>query len=183
VHLEQFEVEVLAGEFVDGPERLVEQSHGRAGHQQPGEGHALLHATGQLAGEPVGEAVQSEEIEDAQRLADVGDCDPAMQAHGNEHVLDGGLPVEQGGALEHQADVAARAGDGGPEHVDLARGRIGEPGENAQKCRLAASADADDRYELARLHREIHRLHGVESVLERLADAAQLEGCRGHGSP
>ena len=46
---------VPLGLGVERAERLVEQQHVGLGGERPGDGHALAHAAGQLAGQRVGE--------------------------------------------------------------------------------------------------------------------------------
>src|SRR5918994_2305814 len=63
VHAQQLEVEPLTRELVDGGERLVEEEHVDADHQEPGERDALLHAAGQVARVGVLEAAQPDQVE------------------------------------------------------------------------------------------------------------------------
>ena len=55
---DQLLLQRLAGQGVERAERLVQQEHGRTGHQRAGEGGALRHAAGQRLGQRLGEAAR-----------------------------------------------------------------------------------------------------------------------------
>ena len=61
---EQLDVEALAGERVEGAERLVEEEHGRLERERPGDRDPLAHPAGELARPRVGPAVEADEAEE-----------------------------------------------------------------------------------------------------------------------
>ncbi len=113
MHMREFEIEPFTSELVERAERLVEQQHIGACHQQSCQGHALLHAAGQLAGVDVFETAEPGQLEPVAGLDLVVLGDTAMHGHGEQHILQGSTPRQQCGFLEHHSDFAARFADRG----------------------------------------------------------------------
>ena len=107
---EQLVLQPLAGDRVDGTERLVHQDHRRVRGQSAGDADALLLSTGQLAGVAVAvlrrvEADQLEQLVDA--LLDPVLL-PAEHLGNDRDVLRHGHVREQAAALDDVADVTTQ---------------------------------------------------------------------------
>ena len=140
-------------------QRLVEQEHGRLEDEGAGDGHALLLAARQLAGQPVPEGVEADRGEAGARQsprlppAPPGDARPVGDVVEHAHVR------EQRIALEHHADVApgrADVGDVAVADQDAAGRRRLEAGDQAERRRLAAARGAEQGDEAAGLDGEAH---------------------------
>src|SRR5262249_46499230 len=69
----------------------------------------------------------------------------------------------------------------GRRPFDRADGRLAQPGDDAQRRRLAAARRAEQRHELARANLEIKAIERLDPVGEGLADAAQHNDGRAGG--
>ena len=127
-------------------QRLVEQEHGRLEDEGAGDGHALLLAARQLAGQAVPEGAETDRGEAGARQsprlppAPPGDARPVGDIVEHAHVR------EQRIALEHHADVAPGRADVGDVTVadqDAAGRRRLEAGDQAERRRLAAARGAE----------------------------------------
>ena len=120
------DLHVLLGLDVERSERLVEQHHVGLAHQRAGDGHPLLLAARELAGQRMLEAGE----------ADLGQVplDPAptlglvqrQQLQPERNVALDRSPRVEGLGLEHQAAVGSGAGDRMAVEDDLAFGRHGK---------------------------------------------------------
>src|SRR5262249_33998472 len=93
----------------------------------------------------------------------------ALHFEPEHHVLQGGEPGQEFGELKHHAAVVAAAPHLAAVHHDLAAGGGFEPHGDAQHRRLAATRGADEHYDLAVVHFEVHaaeRLHGVHRAID-----------------
>ena len=160
---------------VEGPERLVEEHHARAGGECSRQGDALGLATGQGGHVPPLEARQPDEC---QQLGDARSDGAARHPRRSEPVGDVVVDVEvreQHVVLEHETDAASMGRLGGHvEPVDRHRAvrRHEQAGDDAEQRRLPAAARTDDAHDLAVGHREVD---GVEH-----AASAVLDGDRAH---
>jgi len=146
---QQFVLHLLASQRIEGAERFVQQQDARAGHQPPGNRHALGHATGELVRVgtgKVGEPYQLNEILDAllafviaQGLVDQAQADVFLDRQ----------PGKQPVLLKHDAALAADAVDGPAVDADLALKGGVQADQQAQQGRLAATAGTDDGDEFA----------------------------------
>ena len=152
----QLDLEVDPQPRVERAERLVEQQHRRLQHERAGERDPLLLAAGELRGAALAEALQSHEVHRLVHApAPVGLADPLV-AQPERDVVRDRLVREERVALEDRVDaplVRRRA-----RHVDAVeqdRAGVGplEPGDQAQRRRLAAARRAEHREELARAGR------------------------------
>ena len=181
----ELELHLLAQLEVERAERLVEEEDGRVVDERPGERDTLLLAAGQLPGAAGAVARQPHELErlaHAMRLVVLADAllpQPVADVLGDGHVR------EQGVVLEHRVDVTAvrrDARDRLPGEVDLARGRLLEAGDHAQRRRLPAAGRAEERVERAASDLEVHGVDGGD-VAEALGDVADVHvrdvGARG----
>ena len=171
VDAQELEVQALARELVDGGERLVEQQHVHAHHQEAGERHALLHAAGEVARIGVLEAAQPDEVEQLVGLALGALVELLAELGGKQRVLERGLPGQQRRALEHQRHVLARRGHRAAVDGNCSRAERDQAGDQPQHRRLAAAAGTDDRDELAWLGQEVDVVEREHTALELLGHA------------
>ncbi len=104
-------------------------------------------------------------------------CWHILHAQAELDVLRHRLVRKQRVALEHHAEAAvARLDvvDHAAVDPDLARGRILEARDHAQRRGLAAAGRADEHHELAVLDRDVDVLHGDDRA-ERLVQVAELD--------
>ena len=164
--LQRLVVEALPGDLVDGPEGLVEQQHRRLEGEGPGQGAAHLHAARQRAGVVLLEAGQADHLD--RRPGQLGPL-PSVHAAQLGQQLDvppDRPPRQEGGVLEHVAEVAAVDVDAAGRRLEQARG-------DAQQRRLAAAGGPDDRHELAGSDGERDLLDGAGAVGERHRDVVE----------
>ncbi len=139
----QPDAQLLAHACVERAERLVEEQDGRVDRERPREPHALALPAGELRGIALAEGLELDELQQlADALLDLG-LRPLLHAQTERDVLVHGHVPERGVVLEDEADPAALRRE--RRHVraveeDAARVRPLEPGDHAQKRRLAASA-------------------------------------------
>ena len=138
-----------AGDLVQGAERLVHQQEGGVEDQGAGDGHALLHAAGELVwvvAPELGKAHQPEQFQRVRRRRLAAAVYLERQADVGEDVA----PGEEGRVLEDEADLPLPLRQGRRPAVKqhLALGRAQEPAHKPQKGGLAAAAGADDGGEL-----------------------------------
>ena len=173
----QLEVHLVAGQGVQGAERLVHQQDGRVVAQRPGDRGPLPHAAGQLPRVGALEAGQADE------LAQLGSPRPPRlpadppQLQRQRDVVRDRVPGEQVGVLEDEPEVLERlvvalaaAPDALPVGRHRARARGEQPGEDAQQGGLAAARAADQRDELAAGDGEVDVAEGVHLPAPRLVD-------------
>ncbi len=99
-----------------------------------------------------------------------------LEAEG-EVVLDGHVRVERV-ALEDHRDVALLRREVVDDLVadpELAVGDLLEPGDHAQRGRLAAAGRADEHHQLAVLDREIEVEDRLRAVVVDLLDVGELD--------
>ena len=121
---------------------LIKQQHIRLQHQGAGQGHALLLAARQLAGQALVKVNQAHILQGVQRPGTRIRLGHTGHLQAIAHVLDHVHVREQGVALKHHADIAlggAQRGDIFAPHDDPARrGRL-QPGNHAQRGGFAAA--------------------------------------------
>jgi hypothetical protein len=110
--LEEFVVESLATDLVEGAERLVEEEHLRVHHERSGERAAHLHAAGELLGMLVLVAVEPDQLDRFTGPAFALSFGHVVQFGDQFDIALHGSPRQQRGVLEHVPDRLA---------VDLAR--------------------------------------------------------------
>ena len=158
---------------VEGAERLVEQQDVGPVDEGPGQGDALLHATGELVGLLAARVVQLDELEGLLRLA-LGLLVAATAQAELHVVLDAHVREERVG-LEHGVDVAlvgTGTGDVGVADVDAAAGRRLETRDHPQGRRLAAARRAEQGEERALRDGQVEGVDRRE-VAERLREGGQ----------
>ena len=153
--VQELDVHPLAGDLIQGTERLVEQEDAGVQDERPGDGDALLHAARELGRTRVLETLEADEPDQVQRLARLGAI--AGDLERQPDILDDGPPGQERRALEDEAHLMRQARLGRCRAFDLhlAGGRLQHVGHQPQKRALAAAGRADQRVEAAR--REIER--------------------------
>ncbi len=163
-------------------ERLVHQQQLRLVDQRAGQRDALLLAAGQLAGPPLGEAVELHQAQGIERrVASTSALARRRTREREGHVLGDAHVREQGVALEHHADVALvrrQAGHRAAVEQDLAAGRVLEAGDHVERRGLARAGGAEEGQELALAHVERHVMDGGEVAIA-LVQVGQPDGGKG----
>jgi hypothetical protein len=148
---EQLDVHVLAGQRVERSEGLVHQQHRRLVQQGPAQSSALLHPTRQLVRKCVLEARQAGELDQGVR-APRGDVARHTTHLGlQQDVLAHPPPLQEGGPLEREPDLALRAGDPLAEQLHGAAAGPHESRNDLEQRGLAAAGRSDDGDELTSL--------------------------------
>jgi hypothetical protein len=178
--LEQLLLHLAARERVERGEGLVHQQHARLHRQRARDGHALLHAAGELVRMHVGELGQAHLVEVVQRA--LGRFLLAQRARGEqrEHdVLLDRLPWRQlVELLEHDDAVGAGLRHAPAVEADLAFHRRDETGHRLQQRRLAAARGAEQHEAVGGMHVEAHAVRGAHDALGGAvfeADGVDLE--------
>ena len=180
---------------VDRGGRLVQQQQLGVGHQRRREGQQLPLAVGERARRRASPRAQPHRLEQAPRPLHRGRLQPAhpRRPHQASHeafllvlleerqqVLQGGEPREHAHQLEGASDAEPRDPmRGGAGHVLAAEehpAAVGRQiaGHAVEQRGLAGAVGADQAHELARLHREVDRVHRGDPE-EALGEAARLE--------
>ena len=187
--------DILGGGGIQVSGGLVGEDHRRLRHQCPGDGHALLLATGELTRSVVDAVTEPDSAQrlDGARLALLR-CDARVQ-HGQLDVAPCRQRGQQVELLEDEPDLlVAHHGKLGLGHVrDVgagetvgARGRGVEAADDVHQRRLARARRAGDGDELALVDLEGDTAHGLEgdrSAGVALADAVQGKDRRVHRVP
>ena len=153
---QQLVLQPLAGDGVDGAERLVHQQDRRVGRQGPGHPDPLLLPAGQLPRVPVA-VLLGVEVDEVEQLVDArGDAVllPAEQPRHDRDVLGDRVVREQPRALDDVADattqvVGVLVGDVLVADVDPTAGRLDQPVDHLHRRGLAAARRADEHDDLA----------------------------------
>ena len=177
---QSFEVEahLLARQCIERTERLVHQQQRRVVDQRPRDRDPLTHSAGQLERIAVGEILETDLLQHAQRTLLVFARIEAAELDLHEHVFERRAPVEQHRTLEDDAEIRLRAIDDTAVHAHVACARQVEPRDDAQKRALAASRRTDDRQEFAFVNGEIEALDRVGFAFAspiRLGDTGKLD--------
>ena len=187
-------LQLLAGDGVDRPERLVHEHHRRVGREGPGDADALALPAGQLLGvaTAVDRRVHADEVE---HLVDAG-LDPVAapleQLRDRRDVLRDRQVREQPDLLDDVADAPAQlvrraVGDVLALEPDDAARRLDDAVDHLHGRRLAAAGRTDEHDDLALRDDEVELAHGGLG-LSRVALGEPLErdhrgaGC-GHRIP
>ena len=190
VDLQQQVLHAQAGQGVERAEGLVEQQHLRAAGERPGEGGALGHAAGDLAGAQVRGVLEADQLQQvahplAARLRGGG----AGQAEGD--VLLEGAPGQQARLLEGDRGALVGADEGRAAEAQRTGAGPVQARDEPQEGRLPAAGGADDGEDLAGAELEVETaqhvvtsLRGVEGAGHAVQPhavgcAAPGGGCRG----
>ncbi len=184
--VEQVGAQGLRRQHVERRERLVHQEDLRLHDQRAGEADALAHAARKLLGIGGFEAVEADDVDRLQRALARFVERNALRPEADFDIVEHGEPGEQREALEHHRHAFCRAVDRLAGDRDLPRGRVRQPGDDAQQRRLAAAGTAEQPDDFARpeAHRNVlqHRRAGFAGALgEGLADVVDVEQHRRSG--
>ncbi len=149
----------LAGERIEGAERLVEQHHARLSRERTGDADALLLAAGELGGP----AVADERRIELDHLEQLVDTLPAMRSRVPAEQRRSDRDVLRDGHVREEADLLEDVADLAPQHVGLhgggvfaveqhaARRRLDEPVDHLERGGLAGARAAQQHQQLALL--------------------------------
>ena len=173
----QLDLELLAELEIEGAERLVEQQRLRPVHERTGERDTLSLSARELRRLPVPEPFQPHERQDVLGAASALRSRHLLHAQPVLDVLLHGHVREEGVVLKDRVDVARVRGKS--RHVfaaelDRAFVRPLEPGDHAQRRRLARARRAEHREELAATDLEIDPVDGGH-VAVALAQAGKAD--------
>ncbi|EKS68347.1 hypothetical protein BURK_024995 [Burkholderia sp. SJ98] len=169
--IEQVGAQVFGGEHVERGERLVHQQQGRIDDQRPRETHALTHPARQFTRIRVLEAVETDQVDRGQRALAPLARGHALRFQTRFHVLQHGQPRKQREGLKHHRDALRGTAQRLVQISDFAARRLDQPGDDAQKRRLARARTSEQSDDLAFAQREI-RIVEHEQFALRLVEAA-----------
>jgi hypothetical protein len=178
--------QLVACAWVEAGGRLVEEEHGRVGHERRGEVEPAAHAARVLLGEAVAGVAERELLEQLVGAA-LGRLAPEVVQLADHHeVLAAGEQAVDGRVLRGEADAAADLLGLGHDVVarDPRAALVGraERGEDADGGRLAGSVRAEQPADRACGHRQVDAAESVR-VPVALLEAGGLDGVRlGHGA-
>src|SRR3954466_7243525 len=159
----ELDLELLAQPQVERAERLVEEERPRAVDERARERHALLLATGELAGLALAQAAELHEREGlGDARADLVAADLAAFEPEADVALDAQVREQRVG-LEDRVDVAAIGrvlGDLVATEEDAALGRVLEAADHPPRGRLAAARGPEQGVEGAARPLEVERVDG-----------------------
>src|SRR5216683_301005 len=176
-------LQFLARNRVERAEGFVHQQNSGIEDQCSCDPDALLHPSGDLMRIVPSESVQADKPEHVVNPVLLVSARVAANLESEADVLLNSAPGKKVEMLKHEG--ASQVGGG--NNMTLTRHDSGarpfKPMYNPQQCRLATSARADERNELARLGRERDRVENVMDstvilVRKLLADAVQLKAGR-----
>ena len=161
---QEFVLELFAGLGVQGGERFVHQQDVRLVGEAAGDGHALLHAAGQLVRVAVLEARQPHQVEvfaglrGAFAAAEQARRSPCLRARSRRWPRRSARGrARTAGRPRHGP---ARAGHLLAVHQDLAGGRAGQASQQVQQGGLAGAAGPHQGQELAARHVQAEVVQG-----------------------
>ena len=151
----ELSVEGIAGQRVEGAERLVEKEDRRVGNERPGQGDPLLHPARELPRARDGGIGQAN-----LRHCPIGGCsafgcrDPG-ELQRERDVVGGRSPGQEARLLEHDSHptITGARRDLVGAQTDVTRGRRQQSCQHPQQGGLAASIGTDDRDQLLGCHR------------------------------
>jgi hypothetical protein len=159
---------------VEAGGRLVQEQHGRGGHERRRQVEAPAHAPGERLDEPVGVLGQAEPLEQLVRAPPRERPRLVVQAADQLEVGSGAEQAVDRRGLPSEPDARAHRGRVGHdvETVDerRARGGLGEGGEDADGRRLARAVVAEEAEDAAGGHLEVEVAERPE-LAEALAEA------------
>ena len=177
-----------AGFGIQRTGRLVAQKQSRVFAQRTGDGHALLLAAGELGGEVVHAAAQTDLLHDGLRVERIF-ADLTRQLY----VFKRGQVGHQVIKLKDEADVrpavirqlrAAQTGDLFAPDGDGAAGRLIHAAQEVEQRGLACAGRAENDAELPLLDGEIHVIQRFDDRVARLVILADVfKSDIAHGKP
>ena len=177
LELTDLDADFLPELAVEVRQGLVQEQHLGGDDDRPRQGDALLLASRELAWQTVGEVLEPDQSEGlGDPAAALGRCHPTrLQPEGD--VLDGRQVWKERVALKDHAGVATVGGEPGdvPSPQDDSPGRgLDEPGDHAERCRLAATAGPEQDDQLGLLDDEVEVPNGDEAPVA-LGEGVELE--------
>jgi len=149
---------------VERGERLVEQEQLRVGREGAREVDALLHTAGELGRPAVGEAGETDEIDQLPRDVAPFPLLAALHLEAVHHVARHGSPGKQARRLEDHRAVRTGRRDLAVVEQKRPGGDREQPVDGVEEGGLAAAGGTDDRDELTRPDAKVHALDGDERI-------------------
>src|ERR1700677_2660593 len=153
------QIHFVAGESVEGAERLVHQQHGGVDREAPDDRGALLHAAGEFARHLVFEPLEIDALEQPRDALQVRPA--AFDLEGKRDVLQQVAPGQQVGVLKDHRDFGMRLHDPLPPQADLSVGQPMESGHRPEQRRLAATGRTENAQEFAFADLERNLVQGM----------------------
>ena len=169
--------DLIAKFRVEIRQRLVEQERLRLPHQRATHGDPLALAARELAGLAVEELVDLQQFSRfTHPSVDLGAWRPSLPKSVCQVAVDRHVRIERI-VLEHHRDVALTGGqavDHRAADPDLARGRLVEPGQQAQGGALPAPRRADEDEELPVRHGQVETVERDHATRVTSRDITEL---------
>ena len=135
--------------LVERGKRLVHQQDLRARAQRAGDRHALAHAARQLGRVALLEAVEADDLDVAHRPLDALALAHALDLERECDVVEHRAPGKRRLVLKHHADGGMRTTHRFSVDHDAACRHLGEPADDVEDGRLAATRWSDQRDDIA----------------------------------
>ena len=168
--LQQLGLQLGTGLGVQSAEGFVHQKQAGIHGVGTGDGHALLHAAGQLLGIGIGELLQTHHFDVLHGDFFALFLGLLLELQTEFHVFLYGKPGEQGEVLEHDAPVNAGALHGLSVHQHFAGGRLQKARQNVQQRRLAAAGGTDHADKLVVPDFQIGAVQGNHRAVAAIID-------------
>ncbi|MNI36070.1 hypothetical protein D3C73_901100 [compost metagenome] len=124
--------------------------------------------------------------QEAMRAINVCRQGPALQRHGQQHVVDHVPPIQQRGRLKHITQLRSRRGRRAVIQHDAAGLRLEQAGRKFKQRGLAAAAATDQAMKAANVQAPIDAIHNGRPArvgVDHLLDVQERQGpVRVHGS-
>ena len=160
--LEQVLLKLSAGLRIQRAERLIHQQHLRRRCVGSGNRHALLHAAGKLFGIRLGELRQTDQVDVFLRNLGPFRFRHTLHAHAEFDVFLHRQPRIERILLKHNTFTLAWPCYQLAAHLDRARCRFTETGNDVEQCCFAAAGRADHADELVLLHIQVDGIQREE---------------------
>ncbi len=174
----EFEIEVFAGEGVEGGEGFVHEKHARLEDERAGKSDTLAHTAGELVDRPVFETAEADFLQHLLGFVSSRRGRHVGLAEAEFDVLLDGEPGEERAVLEDKASVWAGALDLFPIDENFSPIRGLQSGDEVEEGRFAAARGADEHDQFAGLDGEVDVFKGLDAGfagVEPLPDAPNFE--------
>src|SRR5262245_32779406 len=178
-HLREQLLHVVAGQRIERGERLVHQQHRRVVGERARDGDALLHAAGKMMRIGFRELLELDQAQLLERHGLALALGHALRLEAEGDVAERGPPREElREVLKHHAAIGAVAGYWLAANADVAAGRLQEPRNDVEHCRLAAAGGTHEADELRPRNLEadvVDRMHRAGWCVVRQTDVAHRD--------
>ena len=178
--LQQVGLHLGAGLGIQRAEGFIHQQHPGLHGQRAGDGHALLHAPGQLVGIGIHKLLQSHDLDPLVRVFLCASLVLPHAPHAEHDIALHRQPGEQGVSLEDHATIRPGAGHGLVIDLHHPGRRIVQPGDNANERRFPAPRGPHNGYQFTPVNRAAHILDRGDRPLGRVENARQVLNGQGN---